>query len=102
MIKLSISNRAISSKQNCHYQRNEDIAPLNLNLVKDGREWSASCSGRFIPEKNRVTFEYEMWNFNKLAMGVYMAMFNHHLFNFIIMILPPAFKGKSLRLSHHY
>jgi hypothetical protein len=79
MITLSISNRAIGSKQSYRYQHNEGIAPLNLNPVKDGREWSISCSGGFIPEKNRVTFEYEIWNSNKLAMKVHMPIFIHHL-----------------------
>jgi hypothetical protein len=77
------------------------LSTLILNLVKDGREWSTSRSGRFIPEKNRVTFDYVMWNSNKLAMKVHMAMSVHHLFNFVMKILPPAFKEKSLRLSNH-
>lgn len=102
MIKFSIIKSAISSKQSCRYQRNEGIAPLNLNFVKDGLEWSTSCSGRFIPEKNRVPFEYDGWHSNKLAMKVHMVMFIHHLFDFIMKILPPAFKGKCLRLARHY
>jgi hypothetical protein len=80
MTKCSISNTAVSSKQSFHYQHNEVIAPLNLKLAKDGRQWSTSRSGHFIQEKNRVSFEYEVgWNSNKQEMEVLIVMFIHHL-----------------------